>query len=330
MSRRGLIAGILAAVALGLVAASPRAAGQQEKIHRVGVFAAASPRSAPQYAAFEQRLRELGFVEGRNLAVEFRTAEGRAERIPELAAEFVRLRPDLIVAVGPESLVRAVQQATRGTIPIVMVAVDFDPVAAGVVASLARPGGSITGVFFRQPELAAKRLELLKEVVPDAARVAIFWDEFTTEQLKSAEAAAGALAVQVEPIELRDAPYDFDGAFAAASRAGAGAVLTPMSPAIFRDRTRAADAALRSRIPAMFASRELAEAGGLVAYGANLAEQVRRAATYVDKVLKGARPADLPIELAATYELVINLRTAKALGLTIPQSVLLRADEVIE
>ncbi len=330
MRRRGLSAGILAAVALGLIAALSDAAGQQDNIHRIGVFAAASPRAAPQYVAFEQRLRQLGYVEGRNLAIEFRTAEGRAERMPELAAELVRLAPDLIVAVGSQALIGALQQASHGKVPIVMVAVDFDPVAAGFVTSLARPGGNITGVFVRQPELAAKRLELLRELVPAAALIAVLWDALTTEQLTSVEATAGALGVQLQPIKLRDPPYDFDGAFAAAAQAGAGAVLTPLSPAIFRDRARLVDAALRSRLPVMFASRELAEAGGLISYGANLAEQLRRAATYVDEVLKGTSPAGLPIELAASYELVVHLRTAKALDIVIPQSILLRADEVIE
>ena len=211
MNRRDFLAGVLAAVALGLVVPSSHAAEQQDNIRRIGVFAAASPRSAPQYVAFEQRLRELGYVEGRNLAIEFRTAEGRAERMPELAAELVQLAPDLIVAVGSQPLIGALQQASHGRVPIVMVAVDFDPVAAGFVASLARPSGNITGVFFRQPELAAKRLELLRELVPEAAPIAVLWDAFTTEQLTSVEAAAGALGVQLQPIQLATRPMTSTG-----------------------------------------------------------------------------------------------------------------------
>jgi putative ABC transport system substrate-binding protein len=331
-------AGLLS-LALGSVLAPPRdAAGQPERAYRIGVLAAGSPRSQDFYQAFYGRLRELGYEEGRNLSIDHRSAEDRAERAPEIAAELLRAGagpPDLIVAVGPEWALRAAVRATgdsgHDALPIVVVAIDYDPVARGYIAGLARPGGRITGVVFRQVELAAKRLQLLTEAVPGAARVAVLWDGASADQLQATQSAAGPLALQLQPIELGDAPpYDFDRALDAAAREGAAAVLSSVSPAIFRGRERLASAAQRHRLPAMYAARQFAEAGGLMAYGANFAEQMRRAAAYVDKILKGARPAELPVEEASTYELVINLKTARALGLELPQSLLLRADEVIE
>ena len=317
-------AGLIAALAL--LAPAFAAAQPSTKVARIGILSGV-PRSAPTHVAFEQKLRELGYVDGQNLAIEFRSAEGRADRFPALAAELVRLKVDVIVAVATEAALRAAWQATS-TIPIVMVAVGYDPVALGYVSGLARPGGAITGVFFQHLELIAKRLQLLKEAVPKITRVAVLWDVFATDQLKEAEAAARSLGIQLQPVELRD-PYDFDGAFRAA-RGRAGALLVLMSPVFFRERARIADLAAKHRLPAMFGVREFAEAGGLMAYGATISEMFRLAAEYVDKILKGARPADLPVQQPTRFELVLNLRTAKALGLTLPQSLLIRADKVIE
>jgi putative ABC transport system substrate-binding protein len=241
----------------------------------------------------------------------------------------VRLKPDLIVAAGPEPLFAAVRQATR-TIPVVMVSVDFDPVATGYIASLARPGGNLTGVTFRQAELAAKRLELLKETVPGLARVAVVWDTFSHDQMQSVSAAAAALKLQLHPIEFRDTPYDFEGALGAAARDGAGAVLSALSPEMFRERARLARAALDHRLPAAFPLREFADEGGLMSFGVNFPDQWRRAAEYADKVLKGAKPTDLPVEQPTKFELLVNLKTAKDLGIAVPESILVRADEVIE
>jgi len=322
MNRRAFVVGI------GAMVAAPLEVQAQPGVVRVGILASGSPRSVPLIGVFEQRLRELGFVEGQNLIVEFRTAEGRAERLPTLARDLVRLKVDVILAATAPA-VRAVKQAT-GTIPIVTIATDYDPIAAGFVVSLSRPGGNVTGLFLRQLELTAKQLGLLKDALPQVSRVAVLSDEFSADQLRAAEAAARSLHVQLEPFELRNAPYDFEGALRAAVEARAGALLALAFPLMYRDRDHVAALALKRRLPGMFPFRENAEAGGLMAYGANLSEMYRNAATYTGKILKGAKPVDLPMEQPTKFELVINARTAKALGLTIPPSLLLRADQVIE
>jgi len=314
---------------LGLVAPALAAGGQPPpKPARIGILAPASTR-LPQYAAFRQVLRDLGYREGETLAIEERAAEGKAERLPELAADLVRRNVDVILAPGPEATLRAARQATS-TIPIVMIAVDYDPIALGYVAGLPRPGGNITGVFLQQLELTAKRLELLKEALPGVSRVAVLWDTFSADQLKAAQAAAKSLGLQLQPVEMRNPPYDFEGAFAAASRGSGGALLVLMSPVFFAERARMADLAAKKRLPAMFGLRQWAEAGGLMAYGANISDMFRRAAYYVDKILKGAKSADLPVEQPTRFELVVNQKTAKALGLTVPPSILVRADQVIQ
>jgi putative ABC transport system substrate-binding protein len=307
---------------------APLAVGAQQGAVRVGILASGSPRSVPLIGGFEQRLRELGFVEGQNLIIEFRTAEGRAERLPTLAADLVRRKVDVILAVTAPA-VRAAKQASD-TVPIVTIATDYDPIAAGYVAGLARPGGNVTGLFLRQLDLTAKQLELLKGALPNVTRVAVLWDTFSADQLRTAEVAARALGVQLQPVELRNPPYDFASAFRTAVEGRAEALLALAFPLMYRDRDQVAASALKSRLPAMFPFRENVAAGGLMAYGANLSEMYRSAATYVAKILKGAKPADLPVEQPTTFELVINLKTAKALGLTIPPSLLGRADEVIE
>lgn len=298
------------------------------KVFRVGVL---RPMflSAPTHQAFLQRLRELGYVEGQNLVLEGRAAEGQLDRLPGLAAALVRLHVDVIVVAGSEATLRAARGATA-TIPIVMVARDYDPIALGYVAGLARPGGSITGVVQHALELTAKRLELLKEVLPTVTRVAVFWDDVSADQRRAAEAAARSLGVQVQPVELRHPPYEFAGAFAAAVQGQAEALLVLNSPLFFIQHEHIADLAVRSRLPTMWGSPDEARAGGLMSYDVDNVNMYRRVADYVDKILKGAKPTDLPVEQPTTFVLTINLKTAKALGLTMPPHLLVLADEVIQ
>jgi putative ABC transport system substrate-binding protein len=276
--------------------------------------------------ALRQGLRDLGYVEGKNFVFEYRYAEGRSERLPGLAADLVRLKVDLIIAPG--DVAKVAREAT-GTIPIVMMSSD-DPVRAGYVASLARPGGNVTGVTFIFDELAGKRLELLKEAVPAITRVAVLWNPTHVDnEFQEMQAAARTLGLQLQSLELR-APSDLDGAFQAASRGRAEALtVTPSRLTAFL-RTRIVALAAKGRLPVISGWREFAEAGGLLTYGPNRSEGARRAAAYIDKILKGAKPADLPVEQPTRFELVVNLKTAKALGLTIPQSIMVRADQVIQ
>ena len=318
-------------VALGAVLTWPlaTAAPQAGKVYRIGFLSSTAARSAPFFETFFRALRELGYTEGQNLTVDFRTAEGEAESLAEFAADLVRLKVDLIVASGPEAVLRAARAATM-TIPIVVVAVDFDPVATGYVAGVRRPGGNVTGVFLRQPELSAKRLELLTEALPKATRIAILWHVFSSDQLEPTQAAARSIGVQLQLLETRNPPGDYDDLIRAAVRGRAHALLVTMFPQSFRDRTTLTELAIKNRLPTIFGLREHAAAGAFMSYGANIADMFRLAAVYVDKVLKGATPADVPIEQPTKFELVINMKTAKALGLTIPQTILLRADQIIE
>jgi putative ABC transport system substrate-binding protein len=286
-------------------------------------------RSAPGFQAVERRLRELGYVDGQTATIEFRSAEGDPARLPAIVAELAGSKVDVIVAGGPEATLRAVRQGAPN-VPVVMVAVDYDPIALGYVAGLARPGGNITGVFLRQIELTGKRVELLKAAVPKLRRLAILWDDFGADQKKAAETAARALGLRVQSLEARPPAYDFAGAFAAAVRERADAMLITTTPVLFRERARVADLTLKHRLPAIFPFREFAEAGGLMTYGADLASLFGAAAPYVDKILKGARPGELPVEQPTKYELVINLKTARRLGLSLPASIVQRADHVIE
>jgi len=327
--RRGWLAGIFI---LGVLAAPLAAAAQPPaKVPRIGFLSPSSPsdsRTQRNLEAFRQGLLKLGYVEGQNIAVEVRWAEGKYDRLPGLAAELLRLKVDVLVGVGDAAL-QAAKEATR-TIPIVIAVVN-DPVATGLVASLARPGGNITGLSIMAPELVGKQLELLKEVLPKVSRVALLWNPTNasnTPALREAEAAARALGVRLQPLEVR-APGGIDGAFAAMTRERAGAVIVLVDALLNEHRTRIAALAIKSRLPAVHGIREHAEVGGLMAYGASISDMYRRAATYVDKILKGAKPADLPVEQPMKFELVINLKTARALGLTIPRSVLSLADEVI-
>jgi putative tryptophan/tyrosine transport system substrate-binding protein len=285
--------------------------------------------NAARVEAFHQGLRELGYVEGKNIVIEWRSAEGKLDRAPALAAELVRLKVDVIVTGGPQST-RAAKEATI-TIPIVM-AFDNDPVGNGLVASLARPGGNITGLSTLYPEISGKQLELLKEIVPRLSRLAVFGNSThpgNAQALKETEFAARALAVQLQYLDVRD-PKDIETAFRAASKGRADAVLVLENAVLTSHRKQLVELAVKSRLPAIYPQTEYMEAGGLIYYGTNTPDLFRRAATYVDKILKGAKPADLPVEQPTKFEFIINLKAAKQIGLTISPNVLARADKVIK
>jgi putative tryptophan/tyrosine transport system substrate-binding protein len=329
MRRRKFIA-LLASAAV----AWPCAGGAQQtaKVPRVGLLLPGSPAPYPELEAFYETLRELGYTAGQNIAIEPVYAEWKPDRFAELAAELVRRKVDIIF-VASTSPARAAQAATS-TIPIV-VATMADPIADGLVASLARPGGNITGNTFLGPELIGKRFGLLKEAIPGLSRVAALWHPGAYGEatmagiLADTKTAARALEVQLQIVPARD-PGDFDDAFAAMTREHAEAMIQLPSPMLFVGHRRIVELAAKSRLPAMYNAREFVEAGGLMAYGANIVELWRRAAGYVDKILKGAKPADLPVEQPTKFEFLINLKTAQALGLTFPPMLLGRADEVIE
>jgi ABC-type uncharacterized transport system substrate-binding protein len=324
------------AVALGLLAAPLAGEAQQaEKVSRIGFLAIGSLKSPETKAlldVFWQGLREHGYLEGRNVVVVFRGAEGRIERFSDLAADLVRLKPDVIVA-GSTPAARAAHKATA-TITIVSFAMG-DPVGDGLVESLARPGGNVTGLTFLGPQLAPKRLELLRQVVPNISRVAALWqpgafsESTTRDMLTEIESAGRTLGVRLQFLGVQG-PDELGSAFATMARDHVGALVTFPSTMIYNERRRIVALAAKHRLPAMFNAREFVELGGLMAYGANIADLVRRSTGYVDKILKGAKPADLPVEQPTKFELVVNLKAAKSIGLTILPSLLLRADEVIE
>lgn len=305
-------------------------AQQPPKVPRIGFLSAASPSSvSARYEAFRQGLRELGYVEGKNIVIESRYAEGRVDRLSGLAAELLRLKVDVIVSAGP-AVTRPTKEATS-TIPIVM-AFDDDPVGSGFVASLARPGGNITGLATLAPEISGKHLELLKEIVPRLSRVAVIGDSSragNAQALREVELAAGAFGVQLQYLDVQ-CPKDFETAFRAANKRRADAVLVLASPVFAVHRTQLADLAMKHRVPAIYPASQYVEDGGLMTYGVSIIDLFRRAATYVDKILKGARPAELPVEQATRFELVINLKAAKQIGLTIPSTLLFQADKVIK
>ena len=304
-------------------------AQQTGKMWRIGVLTGTAAAESPRWEPFLEALRELGYVEGRNIAIEWRPSGGRAERFPGLAADLVRRKVDVIVA-GDNAAIAAAQTAT-GTIPIVMV-LAMDPVASGFAGSLAQPGGNITGLTVQATDLQGKTLQLLKEVVPTASRVAVLWDPTEQgRQIQAAEAevAGRALGLHVSLVQARG-PAALDGLFTAMARDRVHAVLVHPSQMIGIHRARIAELAAKSRLPAMGLVRWFPEAGGLLSYGGRDSDRFQRAAHYVDKILKGVKPAHLPIEQPTKFELVINMKTAKRLGLTIPPSLLLQADLVIE
>ena len=329
MNRRDTALALLALGAASLAAEAQQAA----QVVRIGYLSPSLASSPRLRDAFLQGLRDLGYVEGRNFLIDYRDAQGKPERLPALAAELVALKVDVILVGGGTRVTLAAMQATK-TIPIVFAAVG-DPVESGLVTNLARPGGNVTGLSSLGPELVGKRLELLKRAIPGVDRVAVLWlpgalgERTDKDMLMSADIAARALAVRLQLVEARG-PDEFDRAFSDMSSARAGALIVLPSNRFLREHPRLVDLAAKNRLPAVYTSREFVDAGGLMSYGANSADLHRRAATYVDKILKGARPGNLPVEQPTKFELVINLKTAKTLGLTIPQSVLAHADEVIQ
>jgi putative ABC transport system substrate-binding protein len=330
-SRRRLLQGGVALAALSLLSGGEVVGQQTPKVPRIGFLAVGSREErAFLIEGFRQGLRERGYVEGQNIVIEYRFSDNHNDRLPALAAELVALKVHLIVASGtPASF--AAKEATR-TIPIVMGGIAADPVETGLVASLARPGGNITGMSMMSPQLGGKRLELLKRTVPRLARVAIFWNPPNPAYgpiLKELEAAAPTLRLQLQRLEVR-VPGDFEAAFEAATRHRAGALIAPGDPLVTNRPKIVADLALKYRLPTMMDNKEFVEAGGLLSLGLDLVDSYRRAATHVDKILKGANPAELPMEQPTKFDLFVNVKTARALGLTIPQSVLLQASQVIE
>jgi len=326
VDRRAFI-GVIGA---GLLAAPLAAEGQQAgRVYRIGVLMnkASDQAEGRQWQAFRLGLRERGWIEGENIRIELREVEGNPSRLPELAADLVRRKVDLTRG----SLFTGAAKAATSSIPIVFIA-HADPVGTGHVASLARPGGNITGLAILQTELGAKGLELLRSVVPTVTRIAVLWHPGTPSAapgLKALEEPARKLHLELQPVGARSAA-ELEGAFATMARARAQGVIVLATPIFFGERQRLGELAIAHRLPTMFQIREYAEAGGLMSYGGDLADLYRRAAISVDKILKGAKPGDIPIEQPTKFELIVNLKTAKALGLTSPQSLLQRADQVIE
>jgi putative ABC transport system substrate-binding protein len=304
-----------------------------EKILRIGYLSALDPaRESSRSEAIRLALRDLGYVEGQNIAIETRYAEGKLDRLPELAAELARLKVDLVLATGGITVIRAVKSATK-TIPIVMVGLSADPVEAGLVQSLARPGGNVTGLTLLSRELSGKRLELFKEAVPKLARVAVLYDSTNSPSMREVKevlpVAAHALGLTLRSWEIRHAD-GFEKVFAALNKARADGLYVTSSALMTTNQKRIAGFALKSRLPSIYPYRESVDVGGLIYYGADLADSYRRVAYYVDRILKGAKPADLPVEQPTKFEFIINLKAAKQIGLTIPPNVLARGDRVIK
>jgi putative tryptophan/tyrosine transport system substrate-binding protein len=306
-------------------------AQQLGRIYRIGLLVGAqdSPVMAPGYPAFREELRKRGFIEGRNLIVEARSNRQESQRLFTDAADLVRSNVDLIVAVGPEVALKAVLAASR-TIPIVMWAGNFDPIEHGYVQSLARPGGNVTGVFTRQPELAAKQVELLKETFPERTRVTVVWDALSTDQLRGTEDVAKSLHLNFRPLKLENPPYDIEAAFRRVVESNPQLLLVLSSPLFGPHHKEIAEQTIRHRLPAMFMLKNFVVEGGLISYGPHVPATFQRVADYVAKILNGTKPDELPVEQPTRFELVVNLKTAKAIGIELPTSLLLRADEVIE
>jgi putative ABC transport system substrate-binding protein len=313
-----------------LALCTPAEAQEAKKVARIGILIAASTSFySARVEALRQRLRELGYVEGKNIVIEYRYAEGKLERLPDLAAELVRLKVDVIVTAPTQAALAA--KKASATIPIVFTDIASDPAGIGLVSSLARPGGNITGLSVMAPDLNGKRLELLKESFPNVARVAVLWQSGGMRgnlTFTEMEAAAKSLGLKLQSLPVRSLD-DFEGAFARAKSDGAQALITTPSPLINTQQRHVLNFAAKNRFPAMYQTSEWVEAGGLMSYAPNFTDLWRRAAHFVDKILKGAKPADLPVEQPTKFDLVINLKTAKQIDLTIPQNVLARADRVI-
>jgi putative ABC transport system substrate-binding protein len=325
--------GLIGILVLGLLAGPlPTEAQQAGKVYRVGWLRLSSrPPTGSNHVAFRQKLHELGYVKGQNLVLEYRGAKGKPERRAEAAAELVRLKVDVIVTSPAQPLVRAAQRAT-GTIPILMAGLYVDPVKAGFVASLARPGGNITGLTNIESDLHPKRLELLKEAFPRISRVAILWPPYQQQQgMNDLEAAAQGLGIQIQSLLVTSRrPGSLEKGLSKISQERSDGLLVASSSQALRHQARIIEFTAKRRLPTMYSRRRFVDPGGLMSYGANLPDLFRRTATYVDKILKGAKPGDLPVERPRKFELVINLKTAKKLGLTIPPQFLARADKVIK
>ena len=331
-NRKSVGLAVIAFVLRCVVAAAIGAAAEESPADRISIVASDPASESTRSEAIRLALRELGYIEGQNIAIEYRYAEGKIDRLPELAAELVRLKVDIIVVAGGDPLIRAAKNATK-TIPIVMTGTGSDPVEAGLVESLARPGGNVTGLTNLSRELGGKRLELLKEAVPKVARVAVLYDPTSPASVREVKevlpVAARALGLTLQPWEVRSCGRFRQGIRCDKQAAAGWTLRAHRGPLLIANRKRIAGFALKSRLPSMYTNREYVDAGGLMSYGADLADSYRRVAMYVDKILKGAKPADLPVEQPKKFELVINLKTAKQIGLTIPPNVLARADRVI-
>jgi ABC-type uncharacterized transport system substrate-binding protein len=325
--RRDFLAN-LAVVANGIASARISNAQVPLKTVRIGI-ATIQPRTGPLWAAFEQRLKELGYTDGENLAVEFIDLNGPISSESEAMTELVRRKADVLIASGTEIALKSAVAATN-TLPIVMIAIDYDPLAIHYIASLARPGGNVTGVFFQQVELAMKRLQLMRDVLPRVEAATVFWDDNSVEQWQATQRAGAALGLRLVGIELKERPYDYELALAKAAPDYRGALVVMTSTGFFFDRERIAEIAVHHRIPSIFAFRQWVEVGGLLSYGPNIGAMYRLAADYVDRIARGAKPADLPVEQPTKFEFVINLKTAKAIGVGVSTAIQLRADEVIE
>ena len=315
----GLLGGAAAAWPLVVRAQQPA-----KEMLRVGTVSAVQ-QSSPQWVAFMRRMAELGYQEGKTFAFDFVQTDDYESGYRILAEH----KPDIILATGPEIALKSALAASR-TLPIVMIAIDYDPFARGYVTSLARPSGNVTGVFFQQTELSAKRIQLIRDAFPNTSAASMFWDQLSADQWQAAQNAAATLGLGLFGIELREQPYDYDRALREVPPDHRGMLIVATSPFFFRDRSRIADLALQHRIVSTFVFREWVEAGGLLSYGPSLVAQFVRVAEFVDRLARGAKPADLPIEQPTKFELVINLKTAKAIGIGLSTAILLRADEVIE
>jgi len=323
MRRREVISTIGATFGLPAVALAQQAV----KTFRIGITTI-QPRTAPIYAAFDQRLRELGYVEGVNLIVDFLNPEDQTEGIAGAINELVRRKVDVIVAPY-ESALKSALTATE-SVPIVMIAIDYDPLARGYIAGLSRPGRNVTGLSLQQIELAKKRLQILTDALPSVRTATMFWDSFSKDQWDATNSSAGAHGLRLAGAELREQPYNYESAWTQAPPDHRAALIVAISPTFYRDRQRLVDFTIQRKIPSVYALREWVEAGGLLSYGVNFPATFRRVADYVDRIAKGAKPAELPIEQPTKFELVVNLKTAKAIGFPIPTEIIARADEVIE
>ena len=322
MRRREFISLVGGAVGWPLMAR----AQQPTRLH-IGIVTIQS-RTTPIYAAFDQRLRELGHIEGQNLVTDYLNPETQAEGVPGAIKELVRQKVDIIVAPYESTVKAAI--AASDTIPVVMIGTEYDPLARGYVKTLARPGGRVTGVFLQQIELASKRLQLLKDALPSFQAATMFWDNPSEYQWQAASSIAASFGLQLAGVEMLKQPYDYEGALASAPPDNRSILIVPIAPAFYRDRERLVEFAVRHRIASMFAVREFADAGGLISYGPDFPAIFRRVAEYVDRIARGAKPADLPVEQPTKFELVINVKTARAIGLDIPDKLIALADSVIQ